>query len=78
VILDFAGVNFVDSQGSAELRKISTAATNAGASLRLARVKPEVLSVLRADGVVDLIGEDHFHANLQEAVTVELSSGHPD
>jgi high affinity sulfate transporter 1 len=74
VILDFAGVNFIDSQGSAALAKISRMTTTAGAALRLARVKADVMLVLRADGVVDLIGDDHFHANLDEAVTLELAS----
>ena len=48
VILDFGGVNFVDSQGSAELGEISRAATTAGIALRLAAVQTDVLSVLRA------------------------------
>lgn len=73
VVIDFGGVNFVDSQGSAALAKISRTTATAGVSLRLVRVKAEVVSVLRADGVVDLIGEDHFHANIDEAMTIELA-----
>ena len=73
VVIDFGGVNFVDSQGSAALAKISRATATAGVALRLVRVKADVVSVLRADGVVDLIGEDHFHANIDEAMAVELA-----
>lgn len=72
VVLDFGGVNFVDSQGSATLAKISRATSVAGGSLRLARVKTDVRAVLDADGVVDLIGSDHFHANVDEAVIATL------
>ncbi len=36
--------------------------------LRLARVKPHVLAVLRKDGIVELIGEDHIHGNVFRAV----------
>jgi SulP family sulfate permease len=78
VILDFGGVNFVDSQGSSELTEIFRAATTAGVALRLARVQSDVMSVLRLDGVVDLIGEDHFHANLQDAVTTQLTATQPE
>jgi SulP family sulfate permease len=73
MVIDFAGVNFVDSQGSSALGEISRTAATAGVSLRLARVKADVAAVLRADGVVDLIGDDHLHANLDEAVTAALS-----
>ena len=42
--------------------------------LRLARVKPQVLAVLRADGVVDRIGADHIHGNVHRAVEAELDA----
>jgi hypothetical protein len=41
-------------------------------TLRLARVKPHVRAVLEADGVIDLIGADHIHGNLQRAVRNQL------
>lgn len=75
MVVDFGGVNFIDSQGSAQLGKLATAASEAGVSLRLARVKPEVLAVLEADGVAQALGEDRFHPNLDAAVTTELAAG---
>ena len=75
MVIDFGGVNFIDSQGSAQLGKLATAASEAGVSLRLARVKPEVLAVLEADGVAQALGEDRFHPNLDAAVTTELAAG---
>ncbi len=78
VVIDFAGVNFIDSQGSAKLRQIATLAENAGISLRLTRVKPSVLAVLRADAVAEHIGEDRMHSNIDEAVQAELGSRAPD
>jgi len=74
MVVDFGGVNFIDSQGSAQLGKLATAASEAGVSLRLARVKPEVLAVLEADGVAEALGPDHFHPNLDSAVTTELTA----
>ena len=37
-------------------------------SLRLARVKPDVLALLRRDGVVEVLGDDHIHGSVFEAV----------
>jgi anti-anti-sigma factor len=77
VVLDFGGVNFVDSQGSAELGRLLEVAEQRGATVDLARVKPEVRAVLAADGVVDRLGERHLHPNLDLAVrsVVEGPSG---
>jgi sulfate permease, SulP family len=37
-------------------------------------VKPQVMNVLRADGIIDLIGPDHIHGNVQRAVRNQLES----
>lgn len=74
VIIDFAGVDFIDSQGAAKMTEVFTLANSAGISSRLARVKPPVFEVLQADGYVDLLGRDRFHANIDGAVAAELES----
>jgi hypothetical protein len=43
-----------------------------GVTLRLARVKPQVLAVLEADGVAERIGGDRIHGNVQLAVQAQL------
>jgi SulP family sulfate permease len=68
LVLDLEGVNFVDSQGSAKLTEIHEFLYAEGVELRLARLKPQVLAVLRADGVADTIGPDHIHGNVHRAV----------
>ena len=73
LVLDLEGVNFVDSQGSAKLAEIHRLTDADGVTLRLARVKPHVLAVLRADGVVDRIGADHIHGNVHRAVEAQLA-----
>ena len=72
-MLDLEGVNFVDSQGSAKLTEIHEFLDVDGVGFRLARVKPQVLAVLRADGFVDRIGADHIHGNVHRAVEAELA-----
>lgn len=67
VVISFEGIDFIDSQGSEKLAEIHDLATTYGAEMRLARVKPHVLELLRRDGVVERIGEDHFYGNLYEA-----------
>ncbi len=74
LVLDLEGVNFVDSQGVAKLTEISEFLQVDDIGFRLARVKPHVLAVLHADGVVDLIGPDHIHGNVHRAVQAELDA----
>ena len=73
IVLDLEGVDFVDSQGSAKLTDIHELLEAAGITLRLARVKPNVLEVIQADGIVDVIGEDHIHGNVDRAIEAQLA-----
>jgi len=68
VVISFEGVDFIDSQGSSTVGSIVALSRSYGADIRLARVKPSVIDVLRRDGVIDTLGEDHLYANLYEAV----------
>src|SRR6478735_3923608 len=43
-----------------------------GATLRLGRVKPQVMAVLERDGIVDRIGAAHIHGNIHRAVEAQL------
>jgi sulfate permease, SulP family len=72
LVLDLEGVNFVDSQGAAKLAELYELSEADGVTLRLARVKPQVLEVLRADGIVDRIGTDHIHGSVHGAVEAQL------
>jgi sulfate permease, SulP family len=74
VVLDLEGVNFIDSQGAEQLATILDLVESDGATLRLARVKPNVLAVLRADGFVDRLGAERIHGNVQRAVRTELEA----
>jgi anti-anti-sigma factor len=72
LVLDLEGVNFVDSQGAAKLTEILEFTRVSGVTLRLARVKPQVLTVLQAEGVLDEIGEGRIHGNVHRAVEAQL------
>jgi high affinity sulfate transporter 1 len=72
LVLDLEGVNFVDSQGAAKLGELHQLTQSEGVTLRLARVKPHVLAVLQADGLVGLISADHIHGNVHRAVEAQL------
>jgi sulfate permease, SulP family len=77
IVIDFAGVNFVDSQGADQIGKLVEFAAREGCSLRLARVRTGVLTVLRADGVLQRLGEDRIHGNVEQAVQAELTARQP-
>ena len=72
VVLDLEGVNFIDSQGAEQLAAIQELVEGNGGTLRLARAKPNVLAVLRADGFVERLGADHIHGNVDRAVEAQL------
>ena len=73
VILDFAGVDFIDSQGSEKLGDIRQFADASDVTLRLARLKPSIRATITTDGVLDQIGEAHVHGNVDEAVEAQLN-----
>ena len=63
----------MDSQGSEAIGNVLDLVRSHGAQLRLARVKPAVLEVLAADGIVDRLGESGIRATVYDAA-VELIS----
>ena len=73
IVLNLEGVDFVDSQGAAKLTELHEVARAEGVTLRLARVKPQVLDVLERDGVTDTYGPDRIHRTLHHAVDAELT-----
>jgi sulfate permease, SulP family len=77
LVLDFEAVPFIDSQGAGQLSEILQLIEEQGATLRLARVKPPVLAVLERDGLLDRIGADHIHGNIQRAVEAQLTASRP-
>jgi high affinity sulfate transporter 1 len=77
LVLDCEGINYMDSQGSAKLHEILDLSHEAGVTVRLARLKPSVASLLRRDGVLDEIGEDKVHGNVHRAVEAQQSGGGP-
>ena len=74
IVLDCGGMDFIDSQGSAKMREILELTEQAGLTLRLARVKPAVREVLKRDGVVERIGEDKIHGNIEQAVEAQMTA----
>lgn len=75
LVLDLEGVDFIDSQGAAKLVEIHELTESEGIMLRLARAKPQVVSVLRADEVVARLGLETIHGNVYEAVQAALTDG---
>ncbi len=66
-VIDFEGVNFIDSQGSATLAEIVAAGRTRRVEVRLTRVKPQVYRLLQRDGVIDHLGTDKVYGNVYEA-----------
>ncbi|MET4156933.1 sulfate permease [Agromyces sp. PvR057] len=75
IVLDCAGINFIDSQGCAKMNDIVVLAQDSDVTLRLARLKPAVSTTLARDGVLQRIGADNIHGNVDRAVRAQLE--HP-
>ncbi len=73
LVLDLEGVDFIDSQGCSKLTEINQLAAADGVTLRLARVRPHVMAMLSADGIVSALGTDHIHGNVHRAVEAQLT-----
>jgi high affinity sulfate transporter 1 len=73
LVIDLEGVDFVDSQGAAKLAELYEVTKTDGVKLRLARVKPQVLDVLAADGMVATLGADSIHGNVDQAIEAQLA-----
>jgi SulP family sulfate permease len=68
IVLHFAGINFVDSQGAATVSELIRMAEESGVELRLAAVRPAVRGVLERDGALTRLGADHVHGNVHRAL----------
>ena len=73
VVIDFESVNFIDSQGSNELDRLVDAASARNISVRFARLKTAVQSVLAADGVIERLGASRVHKSIDDAVNAALA-----
>jgi high affinity sulfate transporter 1 len=72
IVLDFEGVNFIDSQGAYVVGEILELAKSRDIELRLTRVKTRVKEVLRRDGVIARIGENQIYGNVYEAAADKI------
>jgi sulfate permease, SulP family len=73
VVLDLEAVPYIDSQGSEQLGEILRYVESQNATLRLARLKPNVRVKLERDGVLERLGADHVHGNVHRAVEAALA-----
>jgi len=68
VLIDMEGVNYLDLEGCDMLNEITRDMKDAGVKIHLARVKHEVMELIEKDGVDKIIGCDHIHNKVFEAV----------
>jgi high affinity sulfate transporter 1 len=68
VLIDMEGVDYLDLEGSDMLAEITKDMKGVGVEIHLARVKHAVMEMLEKDGVDQIIGRDHIHAKVAEAV----------
>jgi MFS superfamily sulfate permease-like transporter len=62
------GVDYLDLEGADMLNEITSDMKGVGVEIHLARVKHAVMELLEKDAVDKIIGRDHIHAKVVEAV----------
>ncbi len=72
IVLDCSAINFVDSQGVAELSELVTLTEEEGVILRLARLKAAVRATLERGGVIPRIPASRIHASVDDAVQAQV------
>ena len=73
VVLDCRSVTFIDSQGSAQLGELIEYSRAQGITLVLARMRPQVIEILRRDGIMDQLGDDELFESVNDAVLAQLN-----
>ena len=68
VLIDMEGVNYIDLEGSDMLAEITKDMRTVGVEIHLARVKHVAMEMLEKDGVDQIIGRDHIHEKVGDAV----------
>lgn len=68
LILDARAVNNIDSSAIHMLKDLITELNDAGREIHLVNVKGPVRDVLKKNHITDLLGEEHFHLKLQNAI----------
>jgi anti-anti-sigma factor len=68
VLIDMEGVNYIDLEGSDMLGEIAKDMRAVGVEIHLARVKHSVMEMLEKDEVDKIIGHDHIHDKVVDAV----------
>lgn len=72
IVLDCRSVTFIDSQGSAQLGELIDYAHAHEIRFLLARVRPDIIEILKRDGVIDQLGEDNIFESVNDAVLAQL------
>ena len=76
IVLDFEGINFIDSQASEAIGKVIDLAGYNDIDIRLARVKGgQVMRVLEADGVLGRLGTPGVYPEVYAAVEDLIENG---
>src|ERR1700722_10169975 len=72
IVLDCEGIDFIDSQGSAKVGEVLGVTLQAEVTLRLGAAQTQVRDVLERDSVLDRIGDDKTHGNVDQAVAAQI------
>ena len=73
VIIEACSLTQLDSSADAALHDLATDYAQRGIALCFASVKVPVLTVMKASGLYELLGEDSYYMNVDDAVRDRLA-----
>jgi len=68
VLVDAEGINDLDSTAAEHLLELHGELTHRNIELGFARVRDPIREVMKASGVLDAIGLDHFHGSITQGI----------
>jgi anti-anti-sigma regulatory factor len=77
VLIDMEGEDYLDLEGADILNEITRDMKGVGVEIHLTRMKHAVTEMLEKDGVDQIIGRDHIHDKVFEAVQLFTQKQQP-
>ena len=68
IIVDAEGINQIDSTGEEVLQQVAERLKDNGVNLVVARMKRQFMTAIRATGLLERMGDDHFFSRIQHAL----------
>jgi SulP family sulfate permease len=75
VLIDGESINGIDATAIFTTIELNDELSRANVELRFARVRANVMEIMKRSDLVEIIGSDHFYVSIQDGVKAFLAEG---